>query len=364
VATVLQTLIFTLLGFDPNLAIPADTIPGQVPSALVIESEPVDSRVLRGDYEPPDRVLLVFTETWAEALGAIAEQVLESGAEVSFALEVENPRWKLTRLVRKLAARYEDRVAVFDAVDLDTPWVRDWGPIQVERPGGPLWLDADYDDLERENDNKAPTLLGRKYGVEVEELPWPLDGGAFISNGAGLCVLTLEYLDEQGILWTSDDLQRLLAQIGCRATALVPTLIGEDTKHADMIAQFIGPDRLLMAEIIDDLDGDSEDALRLRAAEHGILRAAAKLGIELEIVYVPTPPIAANSNPRSYVNGLRLADRYLIPSYPELGARWNREARAAVQAALGDVLVVPIVTTNMIGSGGAIHCSALGLFTR
>jgi agmatine/peptidylarginine deiminase len=358
---VLVPLVATLL-FDPNVAAPADAIPGQVPSAAVIRSEPLEARTLRGDYEAPDRVLLVFTETWAAPTRAIAEQVLESGTDVTIMLEIENPRWKMERIVKELGRRYGDRISALDA-SVDTPWVRDWGPIQVIRDDRPLWLDADYEDASRRQDDQAPELLGRTFTTEVLELPWPLDGGAFISNGAGLCVLTREYLDMQGIVWDERDLADLLAQIGCRATALVPTLLGEATKHADMIAQFVAPNRLLMTELIDGLDGDSEDALRMRAAELGILRAAAALGIELEVVHVPTPPARGQDNPRSYVNGLRLADRYLMPSYPDLGDRWDREARAAVEGALGEVPVVPIATSTMIGSGGAIHCSALGLFT-
>lgn len=359
----LVPIVAALLWINPELATPADAIPGQVPSTSTIRSEPIEARVLRGDYEAPDRVLLVFTETWAPATRAIAKQVLESGADVSIVLEVENPRWKLDRIVKELGRAFGDRISVFDGT-VDTPWVRDWGPIQVVRDGRPLWLDGDYDDDDRRKDDQMPQLLGRSFSTELAMLPWPLDGGAFISNGAGLCVLTREYLDMQGIVWDEQDLVELLAQIGCRSTALVPTLLGEATKHADMIAQFVAPDRLLMAELIDQLDGDSEDALRLRAAELGILRAAAVLGLELEVVRVPTPPTRAQSNPRSYVNGLRLADRYLMPSYPELGDRWDRDARAAVERALDDVPVVPIVTSTMIGSGGAIHCSALGLFTR
>jgi agmatine/peptidylarginine deiminase len=358
---ILRTLVSLLLGFDPALAIPADTIPGQVPTALVVESEPADARVLRGDFEAPDQVLLVFTQIWAGTTRRIAEQALESGAGVIVVLEAENPRAKMNRLVASLARRFQGRITILEG-SVDTPWVRDWGPIQAKRDGRPLWLDAEYADPNRKQDDKAPALLGQMFATEVVELSWPLDGGAFISNGAGLCVLTLEYLDEQGIIWDADDLGRLLAQIGCRATALVPTLIGEETKHADMIAQFVGPDRLLMAEIVDEIDGASEDALRLRAAERGILRAAATLGIKLEVIHVPTPPAKGQDNPRSYVNGLRLTDRYLMPSYPELDARWDHAARSAIQRALGEVPVVPIDTSTMIGSGGAIHCSALGMF--
>jgi agmatine deiminase len=226
-----------------------------------------------------------------------------------------------------------------------------------------LWLDADYDDDERQSDDGAPQWLAQQYGTELSEFPWALDGGAFISNGAGLCVLTFEYLDEQGIVWDEDDLGSMLGQLGCRATAVVPTLVDEETKHADMIAQFVAPDRLIIADIVDQLGGDSEDAMRMLAAERGIRKAAAALGLEIDIVRVPTPRNGEGQNPRSYVNGLRLADRYLMPSYPELGDGWELPAWSAVQDAMGEVPVVPLDTSEMILAGGAIHCVSLGLFT-
>jgi agmatine/peptidylarginine deiminase len=360
----LRVLLTALFGsnFDPRLAAPADSIPGQVPAPVVVFAEPGD-RTLRGDFEVPDRVLLVYTRSWPEATERIAEQVLESGTGLAMLLEVDSSRPRFTRLLGQLSREHGDRVEVLDAV-VDTPWVRDWGPLQLRRDDRPLWLDADYDDAERIADDEAPQWLARQHAIELAELPWALDGGAFVSNGAGLCVLTFEYLDMQGISWDDEDLGTLLDQLGCRATALVPTLVAEQTKHADMIAQFVAPTRLMLAQIIDDIGGHGEDAQRLEAAELGIRTAAHALGTELEVVLVPTPPSRRGQNPRSYVNGLRLGDRYLMPSYPELGDAWESSARAAVRRAMGDLPVVPIDTSDMIAIGGSIHCAALGLFSR
>jgi agmatine/peptidylarginine deiminase len=143
---------------------------------------------------------------------------------------------------------------------------------------------------------------------------------------------------------------------------LVPTLLDEHTKHVDMIAQFVGPTRLMIAEIDDALGGQSEDALRLAAAELGIRRAARALGRSLEVIHVPTPPSEPGTNPRTHVNGLRLRDRYLMPTYPSFGEAWERSALAAVRVALGEVPVVAIDASEMIAAGGALHCAALGLF--
>jgi agmatine/peptidylarginine deiminase len=359
----LRVLLTALLGssFDPHLAVPADSIPGQVPASVVVFAEPGD-RMLRGDFEVPDRVLLVYTRSWPEATESIAAQVLDSGARLAMLLEVDSSRSRFQKLLGKLSRQHGDRVELLDTV-VDTPWVRDWGPLQLRRSERSLWLDADYDDAERIADDEAPRWLAHRHAVELAELPWALDGGAFVSNGAGLCVLTFEYLEVQGISWDDGDLGSLLDQLGCRATALVPTLVTEQTKHADMIAQFVTPTRLMLAQIIDDTGGRSEDAQRLEAAELGIRTAASALGFELEVVLVPTPPSRRWQNPRSYVNGLRLRDRYLMPSYPELGDAWEAGARAAVQLAIGEVPVVPIDTSEMIAIGGSIHCASLGLFS-
>lgn len=341
----------------------ADSIPGQVPAPVVISVEPREGRRLRGDFEAPDRVLLVYTDSWPRTTERIATQVLASGARVSMVLEVDSSRSKFNRLVRKLGVAHGERIESLAEL-VDTPWVRDWGPLQLRRNAAPLWLDADYDDSERTADDAAPQWLAWRHEVEVVELPWSLDGGAFISNGAGLCVLTWEYLDLQGISWDDRDLGRMLEQLGCRATALVPTLVAEQTKHADMIAQFVGPQHVMVARIVDAIGETSEDALRLQAAELGIRQAAHTLGLALEVTHVPTPPNARGQNPRSYVNGLRLPGRYLMPSYPQLGATWERPALTAVQDAMGSVPVVAVDASEMIGVGGAIHCASLGLFTR
>lgn len=365
----MSLLLTTLLGYglDPSLASPADSIPGQVPAAVVIVSEPLDARRLRGDFEAPGRVLLVFTQDWPRTTERIAEQVLDSGSELGLVREADSSQAAYARVLAKLERRPGAHVEAYPQT-VDTAWVRDWGPLQLrrgEQVERSLWLDADQ--RGREHDDIAPRWLADHHGVDLSALPWALDGGALISDGAGLCVLSLEYLELRGITRDGDHaasaaLGQLLAELGCRASALVPTLIDEHTKHVDMIAQFVGPSRLMIATIKDELGGQSEDALRLWAAELGIRQAASALGRSLEIVHVPTPPSEPGSNPRTYVNGLHLADRYLMPSYPELGEAQERDALAAVQEAMGELPVVAIDASEMIAAGGALHCASLGLF--
>ena len=356
----MEAVLRLLLAGWPMIQAPADTVPEQVPRAVILQIEPFDGRTLRGDWESADQVFMVYTEGWRRPLDAIAREVLASGTPLGIVLETGNRRKPLERWVAELTELYGDKVDFFDTV-VDTPWIRDWGPVQVSVEAGALWLDTSYEDDDRLRDDLAPQLFAHRYGSELAELDWAIDGGAFISNGRGLCVLTREYLDNEMLYYDdAGEMDALLGELGCRVVALVPTLVGEATKHADMIAQFVSPTRVMVAQIDPALD--LEDSLRLDAVVLGLHRAAELLEFDLEVVRVPTPAIEPSGAPRTYVNGLRLRDRYLMPSYPELGEAMEREAQAAIRRALGSVTVVPVVVSEMIHSGGAIHCAALGVF--
>jgi agmatine/peptidylarginine deiminase len=357
----LEAALRLLLASWPTIEAPADAVPDMVPRPITLHIEPLDGRTLRGDWETADQVFMVYTEAWLPSLDAIARQVLLSGTPLGIVIETGNRRRPLDRWITELVALHGDQVDFFDTV-VDTPWIRDWGPVQVSVDASPLWLDTSYEDDDRLRDDLAPQLFADRYGGELATLGWAIDGGAFISNGRGLCMLTHEYLDNEMLRYddASGEVAALLGELGCRTVALVPTLVDEDTKHADMIAQFVSPTRIMVAQIDPALN--LEDSLRLDAVVLGLHRAAALMDVELEVVRVPTPVIEPSGAPRTYVNGLRLRDRYLMPSYPELGETMEREALAAVQAAMGTVQVVPVVVSEMIHSGGAIHCAALGLF--
>ena len=342
----------------------ADSLPGLVPRSQLIETEPVQQRALRGDYERPDRVVVVYVDLWSRVLDDLADQVLASGTELSVLYQIDAGRGRARTWYRGLERRQQARARAgqleFIEFATDSIWVRDWGPLQLTEAGQPLWLDADYIDEDRERDDDAPLELAAARGTVVVQLPHAIDGGAFISNGQGLCVLTFGYLSFEG--YSEGELEDMLGQLGCEATAIVPTLLREQTKHADMIAQFVSPTRVLLAEIDPDLD--LEDSLRLDEAELGMRRAGAALGLDLEVVRVPTPPTTSRGVTRSYVNGLQLADRFLMPSYPRQARSDNRNARAAIEAALDGVPVQLVSADELVALGGALHCAALGVFER
>ncbi|PRQ03098.1 agmatine deiminase family protein [Enhygromyxa salina] len=341
----------------------ADSIPGLVMRSVVIETERVQQRVLRGDYERPDAVVVVYVDLWPRLLNDVARHVLASDTELSVLYQLDTGRAQARAWVRGLERHTRAYASPgqieFVEFGTDSIWVRDWGPLQLAELADrrALWLDADYIDEDREHDDEAALELARARGAKIAPLPHEIDGGAFISNGEGLCVLTFGYIAFEG--YGEGELEDMLGQLGCSVTAIVPTMLREETKHADMIAQFVSPTRVLLAEIDPDLD--LEDSLRLDEAELGLRRAGSVLGLDLEVVRVPTPPTIKNIT-RSYVNGLRLADRFLMPRYPRQPRSIEREAHAAIQGALDGVDVVLVSVAELENLGGAIHCAALGVF--
>ncbi|KIG19550.1 Agmatine deiminase [Enhygromyxa salina] len=359
-----------LASLNPNMD-RADSVPGLVTRSVVIETPRAQQRLLRGDYERPDRVVLVYIDLWPRLLDTLASQVLASDTELSVLYQLDSSRGQARAWVRAVERRERARGSAgqieFVEFGTDTVWVRDWGPLQltdrvadprgIDPRGRPLWLDADYIDEERERDDEAALALASIRGAAIVPLPHEIDGGAFISNGQGLCVLTFGYIEFEG--YVEGELEDMLGQLGCSVTAIVPTMLREETKHADMIAQFVSPTRVLLAEIDPDLD--LEDSLRLDEAELGLRRAGAAMGLDLEVVRVPTPPTIKNVT-RSYVNGLRLGDRFLMPSYPRQPRSANLQARAVIEGALDGVEVVMVSVDELEKLGGALHCAALGVF--
>lgn len=242
---------------------------------------------------------------------------------------------------------------------LDSEWVRDYGPLQVKVEGeGVLWLDAEYF-ASRPLDDAVPELLGEAFGVPVEGLELAIEGGAIISNGEGLCASTLESFERAGLdVEDTEYLEDLLAQLGCHAWALVPALRRDPTAHVDMLAQFLSPKLVLVAEI--DPEEDAADAARLEEAARGLRLAADAVGMELEIVRVPTG-VHEDEVYFTYVNGMQLGSSFLVPSYQIVSPDAEARAYEVLESALEGVELVPIPADEFIELNGAIHCLTLGL---
>src|SRR5688572_7681514 len=271
-------------------------------SAVVHATVPVQ-RTLVGDWAPVDAVLVAASESWPDTLAPLLSS-LATRTHAHLLVQNGSSAGRVDRFVAGFGAAERANLHRLP-LTVDSPWVRDYGPLQVRtRSGEVTWLDAEY--AERRLDDAIPAALARHFGVAIETLPWSLDGGALASDGAGLCLSTFEYFQTHAIPRAGPILQReLMPAIGCTTLVFVPGLRDEDTGHVDLLAQFLSPEAVMIATIDAGLDPD--ESRRLDATAEAIVDAAGDLGRELAIVRVPLG-VGVGGELYTYINGLRVGD--------------------------------------------------------
>ncbi len=318
---------------------------------MAIRSEALGKRRLRGDFETPETLLVVYDRDWE---ASIQEIVDAAWGQTQVGLLVQREDLRRPK-VGELSRRPHVEVL---ATKLDSPWVRDYGPLQLhDREADLLWIDFDYT-WNRPSDDRVPRWLSRVMHARIEASNFAFDGGAVISNGEGLCAVSSPNLLEIGL--SPDDRAELvsfLSTLGCETTAILPKIPGEGTGHADMIGQFVSATHVLVAAV--DPEQDPEVSRRLDEAAESLLTAASLAGRPLAITRVPIP--IGPGKFYSYVNLTKLRSRLLVPHFSEVGAELERRAHDALATAMPELALVPIEADQLITHGGAIHCATLGL---
>ncbi|MCA9640039.1 MAG: agmatine deiminase family protein [Polyangiaceae bacterium] len=308
-----------------------------------------DPALLRGDWEAPSTLLIGWDSDWSEAVETIvAAGSKEVQVDVLFGEDPPDDGYE-----KELSALGANVIHL----DLDTPWVRDYGPLQIHTATGESrWLDAHYS-FERARDDQVPQLLAPGFSAIVESMPLEVDGGAVIGSGDGLCAITDRSLADAGLSADDPDMDALLHTMGCDTLAVLPNLADETTGHADVMAQFTAPDRVMVSEV--DAQRYPTDAAVLDEAVRVLQEAAASRAKPLAVVRVPMH--INGKRYYSYVNGTPLKGHYLAPSFRTLSLDFEAKALAALGRAVSPRKLVTVPADAMVHRGGVIHCITLGL---
>ena len=294
---------------------PVNEVVSGVTPATVVLRQGKSSRRQRGDWEPPPALLISYNDIWRDAL-----------SEIVRATEVRTPVFVLARQsdsanVGSWRGEFPKHVRLLEW-PIQSDWVRDYGPIQVaDDQGKAIWLDADYRSGRTGDDLIPRHNLFETKGGEAEA-------------------------------------HLLMDQLGCEALAILPELEGEPTGHADVFVHFFAPDVVGVASVAP--RESAENAGRMDVAAAIIERAADSLGIDLRVIRVPMP----RRGPKvyySYLNAVDLGDKILVPHFDGVASSIEAAVHASIRAA-SNREIVPIDASEMITSGGALHCLVLGLF--
>jgi agmatine/peptidylarginine deiminase len=307
---------------------------------------------LRGDWDTSSALLVVYNRSWQSAIGRLLDYAHEDLPVYVLATPIDARSASFHRWFASVP------FAGLVSIALDTPWIRDYGPLEVQSERGISWLDLIYAPEDRPLDDAVPGLLSEVFETPHQSEQFQLEGGGIISSGDGLCGITETSLEELGLVTAdAETWEHFLETVGCRTLARLPQLPLESTGHADMLAQFLSPTQVAIA--VPTAESAPEVAEALRGVRRALVQAADAHGRQLEFVELPM----ANREDHyySYVNGLRTPSHYFVPSYSFVDPALEEEAHQRLARALQGVQVVGVDSDEMIENGGAIHCVTLGL---
>ena len=333
-------------------AVPVGPDPREAYPIYDFTPPPGDVRRLPADFEPLTELLLGFPEEGFPHTAFFAELIAAAAPEVAGVVVHVPSAAARARLTNALLARRVDVGRVrFAEVPLDTMWIRDYGPLLVETSdGGRRVVDLRYS-YGRWQDDAFPTRLARSWGLPVSRPPLAADGGNLLSDGTGRCITTERVLlQNRRRSYTRRQIRDLLrSYLGCRETAILPTLVGEGTGHADLFAAVTGPGRVLVGRY-DPVDDPVNAAVLDQAAN---LLADAGFAV----TRIPMPGHEGLVF-RTYTNALIVGGAVLVPVYAD-DRRFEREALETLRQAWPGKRVVPIDATGIIRRFGGLHCVGL-----
>jgi agmatine deiminase len=260
-----------------------------------------------------------------------------------------------------------DRIAL-TAVATNDSWIRDYGPIFVNRaaPGdAPAQVALDFDfnswgekygafDL----DDVVPRRLGERCGFEVIERGMVLEGGSIDVDGAGTLLTTESCLlnpNRNPSLHRAEIERRLKYWLGVsKVLWLGEGIAGDDTDgHVDDLARFVAPATVVTVIEEDPRDENyhvlADNLKRLRA-----MRDAE--GRTLTVETLPMPPALYHEGtrvPASYANFYILNGGVIVPTF---GCAQDAAAIAILERLFSGRRVVGIPSADLVWGLGAIHC--------
>lgn len=327
-------------------------VAGSVPSFF-------SDRASAAEFETQSAILLSCHEL-IQSMPDVLGDVLESlcGRLGIIVLVAQSEERELVLEVVRERGLQRDSVTFLD-VNHDTMWVRDYGPfVRRTADGSVALLDARYPQSDRANDDGVPEEIASRFNLHLVRVDLALDGGNLLSNGSGLCLSTQRLLDEND--YSEPEVRSLLrTYFGCEETVFLEPLHGEETGHVDMFATFTSRRTVVLGRY--DLTVDPENSALLDRNARRLGELASPRG-GLDVVRIPMPTRINGTWP-TYTNVLFANGRVLVPVYFGEDENDRAEAFDTYGRLLPGWTILPIDASQLVESGGALHCLAMNVPT-
>jgi agmatine/peptidylarginine deiminase len=250
----------------------------------------------------------------------------------------------------------------FLTLPVRTMWVRDFGPATVSDSQGNRSMVGFHYRERRGNDvdDGVPDFVAQSLGLNIMGSPLLAEGGDYLSNGRGLCLLSTRVVNRNAHYLEMEPDQvmaNFAAVLGFEHLLLLPPLLGEPTGHVDMFCTLLAPDLAVVGRYDEDVDPANAahlEGIVERLEGFPTLRGAMK------VERIPMPP-HDDDVWRTYTNIVLANEVVLVPLYPDHSPELDREALAIYRRLLPDRRVVGIDASGLIRMNGALRCVTMNI---
>ena len=245
-------------------------------------------------------------------------------------------------------------------VNLDTIWLRDFGPrIAQTESDGAMVMNFFYDTI-RPLDDDFPKLWADATNARHNQVPWVMQGGNLLTNGQGLAIATSRIFEDNRLKRPDKSIeeeeefvqQRLMKYCNIKELVVLKPLEQEQTRHADMFATFLAADLVLVAQVDRRLDPLNASILDSNAKQLSKVKVDGR-PLRVERIWIP-PKRGESWSP---FTNIILTDRLvLIPTFKHDPPQYVQRAIQTYKRLLPNNHVATVDMTSMEKLGGSLHC--------
>ena len=326
---------------------------------------------LPGEFENQDAILISVSDWQPHHFNVLLELIEKARGHAGLLVlyndkNLYDGKPQLRELVKLLSRSGKKYPHLrFLKQDLDTVWLRDFGPFLAEtKDGGAMAMDFFYETI-RKRDDDLPKSWASLTGASHNLVPWSVQGGNLLSNGRGLSITTTRLFEENrirrpGKTTLQDEAyvkHHFMKFCNIKELLVLKPLEQEATRHVDMFASFLAPDLVVVAKV--DPRSDPANA-RILDENARLLGRATVDGRPLRVERIWIPP-RRMQHWSSYTNTI-LTNRFvLIPTYQSDPSRYVQQAIRTYKRLLPKHHVATVDMTSMEKLGGSLHCLSCSL---
>ncbi len=236
-------------------------------------------------------------------------------------------------------------------------WVRDFSPIAaLDRNGHRVFLSFNQEHMRNRDDIGATEMFQTHFPGAFRKVELNLEGGNLLSNGAGLLLSSKTILMQNQLRGDHQKLAAILdSEAGGTQWAAVTPLQGERTGHIDLMATFLSPRLLVVGEIHPSDHAENAATLNgIAASLNGLQTSVGKIHVER----IPMP-FSGDTYFRSYCNVMFANGLLIVPTYPNIDPKLDREVLDRFAALMPDREVVGLDCEEISKKGGSLHCMTM-----